>query len=81
MFCQEYKSENLIWPLLLNNVNPDMRIVSEETENSLDHCNISNFGLLSMIKFVLLRSKENCGPKFVTKCIPDTCFEVLEVTS
>ncbi|EEF31604.1 NADP-dependent glyceraldehyde-3-phosphate dehydrogenase, putative [Ricinus communis] len=30
-FCQEYKRKgNLIWPLLLDNTRPDMRIVWEE---------------------------------------------------
>ncbi|GJV95628.1 NADP-dependent glyceraldehyde-3-phosphate dehydrogenase [Tanacetum coccineum] len=58
-FCQEYKREgNLIWPLLLDNVRPDMRIAWEEPfgpivpvirinsiEEGIYHCNASNFGL------------------------------------
>ncbi|KAJ0091471.1 hypothetical protein Patl1_12573 [Pistacia atlantica] len=57
--CQEYKREgNLIWPLLLDNVRPDMRIAWEEpfgpvlpvirinsVEEGINHCNASNFGL------------------------------------
>nr|VDD13012.1 unnamed protein product [Brassica oleracea] len=58
-FCQEYKREgNLIWPLLLDNVRPDMRIAWEEpfgpvlpvlrissVDEGINHCNASNFGL------------------------------------
>ena len=58
-FCQQYKREgNLIWPLLLDNVRPDMRIAWEEpfgpilpvvrinsVEEGIYHCNASNFGL------------------------------------
>ncbi|KAG6534758.1 hypothetical protein ZIOFF_008661 [Zingiber officinale] len=58
-FCQEYKREgNLIWPLLLDHVRPDMRIAWEEpfgpvlpvirvssVEEAIHHCNASNFGL------------------------------------
>ena len=58
-FCQEYKREgNLIWPLLLDHVRPDMRIAWEEpfgpvlpviritsAEEGIHHCNASNFGL------------------------------------
>ncbi|KAH7523974.1 hypothetical protein FEM48_Zijuj06G0069200 [Ziziphus jujuba var. spinosa] len=58
-FCQEYKRQgNLIWPLLLDNVRPDMRIAWEEpfgpvlpvirinsVEEGINHCNASNFGL------------------------------------
>lgn len=58
-FCQEYKREgNLIWPLLLDNVQPDMRIAWEEPfgpvlpvirinsiEEAIHHSNASNFGL------------------------------------
>ncbi|KAL6499661.1 hypothetical protein OROGR_027571 [Orobanche gracilis] len=58
-FCQEYRREgNLIWPLLLDNVRPDMRIAWEEPfgpvlpvmrinsiEEGIHHCNASNFGL------------------------------------
>ncbi|GMN56945.1 hypothetical protein TIFTF001_026050 [Ficus carica] len=58
-FCQPYKREgNLIWPLLLDNVRPDMRIAWEEpfgpvlpvlrissVEEGIHHCNASNFGL------------------------------------
>ncbi|KAL2502492.1 NADP-dependent glyceraldehyde-3-phosphate dehydrogenase [Forsythia ovata] len=58
-FCQEYKRDgNLIWPLLLDNVRPDMRIAWEEPfgpvlpvirigsiEEGIHHCNASNFGL------------------------------------
>lgn len=58
-FCQRYKREgNLIWPLLLDNVRPDMRIAWEEpfgpvlpvirissVEEGIHHCNASNFGL------------------------------------
>lgn len=58
-FCQEYKREgNLIWPLLLDHVRPDMRIAWEEPfgpvlpvirigsiEEGIHHCNASNFGL------------------------------------
>ncbi|KAK4265363.1 hypothetical protein QN277_026425 [Acacia crassicarpa] len=57
--CQEYRREgNLIWPLLLDNVRPDMRIAWEEpfgpvlsvirinsVEEGINHCNASNFGL------------------------------------
>ncbi|KAK4265359.1 hypothetical protein QN277_026421 [Acacia crassicarpa] len=57
--CQEYRREgNLIWPLLLDNVRPDMRIAWEESfgpilsvirinsvEEGINHCNASNFGL------------------------------------
>lgn len=58
-FCQEYKRQgNLVWPLLLDNVRPDMRIAWEEpfgpvlpvirinsVEEGIRHCNASNFGL------------------------------------
>lgn len=58
-FCQEYKREgNLIWPLLLDHVQPEMRIAWEEPfgpvlpvirinsiEEGIHHCNASNFGL------------------------------------
>ncbi|KAK3437952.1 hypothetical protein EUGRSUZ_C02594 [Eucalyptus grandis] len=58
-FCQPYKREgNLIWPVLLDNVRPDMRIAWEEpfgpilpvirinsVEEGINHCNASNFGL------------------------------------
>ncbi|KAB1211894.1 NADP-dependent glyceraldehyde-3-phosphate dehydrogenase [Morella rubra] len=58
-FCQQYKRDgNLIWPLLLDNVRPDMRIAWEEpfgpvlpvirissVEEGIHHCNASNFGL------------------------------------
>ncbi|GER39535.1 aldehyde dehydrogenase 11A3, partial [Striga asiatica] len=58
-FCQEYKRDgNLIWPLLLDHVRPDMRIAWEEpfgpvlpvirigsVEEGIHHCNASNFGL------------------------------------
>ncbi|XP_057429356.1 NADP-dependent glyceraldehyde-3-phosphate dehydrogenase-like isoform X3 [Lotus japonicus] len=58
-FCQVYRREgNLIWPLLLDNVRPDMRIAWEEPfgpvlpvirinsiEEGIHHCNSSNFGL------------------------------------
>ncbi|XP_048233543.1 NADP-dependent glyceraldehyde-3-phosphate dehydrogenase-like [Ricinus communis] len=58
-FCQEYKREgNPIWPLLLDNARPDMRIVWEEPfglvlplirinsiEEGIHHCTASNFGL------------------------------------
>lgn len=54
-FCQEYKREgNLIWPLLLDKVRPDMRIAWEEpfgpvlpvsVEEGIHHCNASNLGL------------------------------------
>nr|GMD27562.1 NADP-dependent glyceraldehyde-3-phosphate dehydrogenase [Ipomoea batatas] len=58
-FCQAYKREgNLIWPLLLDHVRPDMRIAWEEpfgpvlpvirinsVEEGIHHCNASNFGL------------------------------------
>ncbi|KAG5559549.1 hypothetical protein RHGRI_009174 [Rhododendron griersonianum] len=58
-FCQEYKRDgNLIWPLFLDNVRPDMRIAWEEpfgpvlpvirintVEEGIHHCNASNFGL------------------------------------
>lgn len=58
-FCQEYKREgNLIWPLLLDHVKPEMRIAWEEPfgpvlpvirvtsiEEAIHHCNASNFGL------------------------------------
>lgn len=62
-FCQEYKREgNLIWPLLLDNVRPDMRIAWEEPfgpvlpvirinsiEEAIYHSNASNFGLQGCI--------------------------------
>lgn len=62
-FCQEYKREgNLIWPLLLDHVRPDMRIAWEEPfgpvlpvirinsiEEGIHHCNASNFGLQVLI--------------------------------
>ncbi|KAG5225198.1 NADP-dependent glyceraldehyde-3-phosphate dehydrogenase [Salix suchowensis] len=62
-FCQEYKREgNLIWPLLLDNVQPDMRIAWEEPfgpvlpvirinsiEEAIHHSNASNFGLQGSI--------------------------------
>ncbi|KAK6136428.1 hypothetical protein DH2020_029849 [Rehmannia glutinosa] len=62
-FCQEYKREgNLIWPLLLDHVRPDMRIAWEEpfgpvlpvirigsVEEGIHHCNASNFGLQAML--------------------------------
>ncbi|KAJ6956824.1 hypothetical protein NC653_038895 [Populus alba x Populus x berolinensis] len=62
-FCQEYKREgNLIWPLLLDNVRPDMRIAWEEPfgpvlpvirinsiEEAIHHSNASNFGLQGCI--------------------------------
>jgi glyceraldehyde-3-phosphate dehydrogenase (NADP+) len=58
-FCQEYRREgNLIWPLLLDHVRPDMRVAWEEpfgpvlpvirinsVEEGIHHCNASNFGL------------------------------------
>ncbi|PKA48272.1 NADP-dependent glyceraldehyde-3-phosphate dehydrogenase [Apostasia shenzhenica] len=57
--CQEYRREgNLIWPLLLDHVRPDMRIAWEEpfgpvlpiirinsVEEAIHHCNASDFGL------------------------------------
>lgn len=57
--CHKYKRDgNLIWPLLLDNVRPDMRIAWEEpfgpvvpviriksVEEGIRHCNASNFGL------------------------------------
>ncbi|WOK94358.1 hypothetical protein Cni_G03060 [Canna indica] len=62
-FCQEYRREgNLIWPLLLDHVRPDMRIAWEEpfgpvlpvirintVEEGIHHCNASNFGLQGCI--------------------------------
>ncbi|KAL6558176.1 hypothetical protein OROMI_018526 [Orobanche minor] len=62
-FCQEYTREgNLIWPLLLDHVRPDMRIAWEEpfgpvvpvirigsVEEGISHCNASNFGLQGCI--------------------------------
>jgi len=64
-FCQQYKREgNLIWPLLLDNVRPDMRIAWEEpfgpilpvirinsVEEGIHHCNASNFGLQVQLIF------------------------------
>ncbi|CAH9093406.1 unnamed protein product [Cuscuta europaea] len=58
-FCQPYKREgNLMWPLLLDHVRPDMRIAWEEpfgpvlpiirinsVEEGINHCNASHFGL------------------------------------
>lgn len=58
-FLTPYKREgNLIWPVLLDNVTPDMRIAWEEpfgpvvpimrvpsVEAAVQHCNSSNFGL------------------------------------
>ncbi|KAE8700429.1 NADP-dependent glyceraldehyde-3-phosphate dehydrogenase [Hibiscus syriacus] len=63
-FCQEYKRDgNLIWPLLLDNVRPGMRIAWEEpfgpvlpvirinsVEEGIHHCNASNFGLQALQK-------------------------------
>lgn len=57
--CQEYKREgNLIWPLLVDHVRPDMRLAWEEpfgpivpvirittVEEGVHHCNASNFAL------------------------------------
>eukprot|EP01024_Parvocaulis_polyphysoides_P054120 TRINITY_DN5451_c0_g1_i2.p1 TRINITY_DN5451_c0_g1~~TRINITY_DN5451_c0_g1_i2.p1 ORF type:complete len:509 (-),score=62.48 TRINITY_DN5451_c0_g1_i2:233-1759(-) len=57
--CQEYKREgNLIYPLLIDNVNKDMRIAWEEPfgpvlpiirvdaiQQAIDHCNASQYGL------------------------------------
>jgi glyceraldehyde-3-phosphate dehydrogenase (NADP+) len=71
-FCQKYRREgNLIWPLLLDNVRPDMRIAWEEpfgpvlpvirinsVEEGIQHCNASNFGLqvwLHMIKMYIFK--------------------------
>ncbi|RRT52197.1 hypothetical protein B296_00021828 [Ensete ventricosum] len=68
-FCQEYRREgNLIWPLLLDHVRPDMRIAWEEpfgpvlpvirissVEEGIHHCNASNFGLQVNIKFACLK--------------------------
>ena len=65
-FCQEYRREgNLIWPLLLDNVRPDMRIAWEEpfgpvlpvirinsVEEGIHHCNASNFGLQVSISLI-----------------------------
>ncbi|XVE53671.1 hypothetical protein DITRI_Ditri03aG0021400 [Diplodiscus trichospermus] len=59
IFRQEYKKDgNLIWPLLLDNVRPDMWIAWEEqfgpilpvirinsNEEGIHHCNASNFEL------------------------------------
>ena len=56
---QEYKREgNLIWPLLVDHVRPDMRVAWEEpfgpvvpvirittVEEGVHHCNANNFGL------------------------------------
>lgn len=67
-FCQEYKREgNLIWPLLLDNVRPDMRIAWEEpfgpvlplirinsVDEGIHHCNASNFGLQVIIIFNII---------------------------
>lgn len=58
-FHQEWKREgNLIWPLLIDNVKPDMRIAWEEPfgpvipvlriktpEEGIHHCNANNFAL------------------------------------
>ena len=58
-FCQENEREgNLIWPLSLDNILPDMRIAREEpfgpvlpvirinsVEEGIHHCNASGFGL------------------------------------
>ncbi|EFJ23760.1 hypothetical protein SELMODRAFT_232458 [Selaginella moellendorffii] len=57
--CQEWKREgNLIWPLLIDHVKPDMRIAWEEpfgpvipvlriktAEEGINHCNSSRYGL------------------------------------
>ncbi|KAH9318151.1 hypothetical protein KI387_019920 [Taxus chinensis] len=62
-FCQEYRREgNLIWPLLVDHVRPDMRLAWEEpfgpvlpviritsVEEGIHHCNASNFGLQGCI--------------------------------
>ncbi|CAI5500344.1 unnamed protein product [Closterium sp. Naga37s-1] len=59
LFCQEYKREgNLIWPLLIDHVRPDMRLAWEEpfgpvvpvirittVEEGVHHCNASTFAL------------------------------------
>ncbi|XP_024519047.1 NADP-dependent glyceraldehyde-3-phosphate dehydrogenase [Selaginella moellendorffii] len=58
-FCQDYKRKgNLIWPLLVDRVTPDMRLAWEEpfgpvipviriksVEEAIHHCNSSNLGL------------------------------------
>lgn len=65
--CQEYKREgNLIWPLLIDHVRPDMRIAWEEpfgpvvpvirigsVEEGIHHCNASNYGLQVLVKILL----------------------------
>eukprot|EP00897_Mesotaenium_endlicherianum_P004275 jgi/Mesen1/3876/ME000208S02888 len=57
--CQEYKRDgNLIWPLLVDNVRPDMRLAWEEpfgpvlpviritnVDEGIHHCNANNFAL------------------------------------
>lgn len=62
-FCQEYKREgNLIWPLLVDHVRPDMRLAWEEpfgpvlpviriatAEEGIHHCNANNFALQGCI--------------------------------
>eukprot|EP00270_Netrium_digitus_P008586 TRINITY_DN2578_c0_g1_i1.p1 TRINITY_DN2578_c0_g1~~TRINITY_DN2578_c0_g1_i1.p1 ORF type:complete len:506 (+),score=143.39 TRINITY_DN2578_c0_g1_i1:218-1735(+) len=59
LLCQEYKREgNLIWPLLVDHVRPDMRLAWEEpfgpvlpvirittVDEGIHHCNANNFGL------------------------------------
>ncbi|KAJ7535063.1 hypothetical protein O6H91_12G017100 [Diphasiastrum complanatum] len=58
-FCQEYRREgNLIWPLLIDHVRPDIRLAWEEpfgpvlpviristVEEGIHHCNANNFAL------------------------------------
>lgn len=75
-FCQEYRREgNLIWPLLLDHVRPDMRIAWEEpfgpvlpvirinsVEEGIHHCNASNFGL--QVSFSIVVSTYICTLKF-----------------
>lgn len=79
-FCQPYRREgNLIWPLLLDNVRPDMRIAWEEpfgpvlpvirigsVEEGINHCNASNFGLQ-----VCIQEKASPSVWFFHKILPD----------
>ncbi len=72
---QEWKREgNLIWPLLIDHVRPDMRIAWEEpfgpvlpviriktVEEGIHHCNANNFALqVYIFSFQQLRGLGTC---------------------
>jgi glyceraldehyde-3-phosphate dehydrogenase (NADP+) len=90
-FCQEYRREgNLIWPLLLDNVRPDMRIAWEEpfgpvlpviritsVEEGIHHCNASNFGLqvLNSLNIVFFSSSQEAH----TVCINYPSLQLIHI--